>query len=279
MIRKGYILLILLYAFSPTNAQPLSKVPKGNLFIIGGGEISDSLRKEILITADWKKGDMIAAVTLASTWDSAFIYTNEVFKRLTGQDCISIDSASIHNPLTLDSLKKARIIYLGGGDQDRFMNLIKGTVVKQIIREAYYKGAVIAGTSAGASVMSEKMITGNSTRDKDYAATFQEIYTGNLEIKEGLGLLDSVIIDQHFVVRSRYNRMLTAVLDYPGYQCIGINESTAIIVTNKKAKVTGESQVILFSQPTGRKKLNGYLGANKIQLSVFLPGDQFHIKR
>ena len=78
---------------------------------------------------------MIAAVTLASTWDSAFLYTNDVFKKLTGQDCINIDSATIHNPLTLDSLKKAKIIYLGGGDQDRFMNLIKGTSVKQIIKQ------------------------------------------------------------------------------------------------------------------------------------------------
>lgn len=279
MIRIGLLIVLFLSSHLTMEAQTVSKTPQGSLFIIGGGEISDSLRKEILAIAHWKKGDMIAAVTLASTWDSAFIYTNEVFRRLTGQDCISIDSASIHNPLTLDSLKKARIIYLGGGDQDRFMNLIKGTEVKPIIQQAYYKGAVIAGTSAGASVMSAKMITGNSTRDKEYAATFQEIYTGNLEIKEGLGLLDSVIIDQHFVVRSRYNRMLTAVLDYPGFQCIGINESTAIIVANRKARVTGASQVILFSSPVGRKKVNGYLGADNIRLSVFLRGDQFPIKR
>lgn len=278
MTRIVCTLLLLMVVYSSSKAQTTSKIPKGTLFIIGGGDISDSLRREILTTAGWKKGDMIAAVTLASTWDSAFLYTNDVFKKLTGQDCINIDSATIHNPLTLDSLKKAKIIYLGGGDQDRFMNLIKGTSVKQIIKQSYYNGALIAGTSAGASVMSEKMITGNSTRDKEYSATFREIYTGNLEVKEGLGLLDSVIIDQHFVVRSRYNRMLTAVMDYPAYQCIGINESTAIIVNKGKARVTGESQVILFSNPKERKVNEGYLGAQSIVISVLLPGDKFAIK-
>jgi len=279
MTRIVCTLLLLMVVYSSSKAQTTSKIPKGTLFIIGGGDISDSLRREILTTAGWKKGDMIAAVTLASTWDSAFLYTNDVFKKLTGQDCINIDSATIHNPLTLDSLKKAKIIYLGGGDQDRFMNLIKGTSVKQIIKQSYYNGALIAGTSAGASVMSEKMITGNSTRDKEYSATFREIYTGNLEVKEGLGLLDSVIIDQHFVVRSRYNRMLTAVMDYPSFQCIGINESTAIIVNKGKARVTGESQVIVFSHPKGKKVANGYLGARSILVSVLLPGELFPIKR
>lgn len=279
MTRIVSTLLLLMVVYSSSKAQTPSKIPKGTLFIIGGGEISDSLRGEILTTAGWKKGDLIAAVTLASTWDSAFIYTNDVFKKITGQDCINVDSASIHNPLTLDSLKKAKIIYLGGGDQDRFMNLIKGTSVKSIIKQSYFNGTLIAGTSAGASVMSEKMITGNSTRDKEYTATFRKIYTGNLEVKEGLGLVDSVIIDQHFVVRSRYNRMLTAVMDYPGFQCIGINESTAIIVSKGKATVTGESQVIVFSNPKKKKISNGYLGARSILVSVLLPGEQFPIKR
>lgn len=253
------------------------KQPQGTLFIIGGGAISDSMRQQILKEARWKTGDLIAAVTLASSWDSAYISMNAAFRKITGEDCIQVDSVSIHNPLTLDSLKKARLIYLGGGDQERFMKRIQGTEVAAIIKNAYQKGALIAGTSAGASVMSQLMLTGNSTRDSSYAATFSNITEGNLEIKQGLGLLDSVIIDQHFIVRSRYNRMLTAVMDYPGYQCIGINESTAIIVRNKRARVTGESQVIVFSHPKKVRKKNGYLGAQSISLSVFLPGDQFAI--
>ena len=255
--------------------------PRGTLFIIGGGEISDALRGTMLQAGGWKKGDIIAAVTLASGWgDSAYIWMNEAFKKLTGKDCLRIDSAAVHDPRKLDSLGRATIIYLGGGDQDRFMKLIKGTAVKQVIAEAYARGTLIGGSSAGASVMSREMITGNSKRDTVYSSTFNGIWKDNLELKEGLGLLDSVIIDQHFVVRSRYNRMLTAVLEYPRYQCIGINESTAIIIHGGKATVAGESQVIVFSDPqqvhTGK---NGTLAARKIQLAVYLAGESFPIKK
>ena len=94
------------------------------------------------------------------------------------------------------------------------MRIIKNTPVKEAIREARNNGALIAGTSAGASVMSKRMITGNALMDTVLSPTFKRLSKGNLELKEGLGLLDSVIIDQHFVVRSRYNRMLSAIMEY-----------------------------------------------------------------
>src|SRR5258706_12709962 len=91
---------------------------KGKLFIIGGGEISDSFRMQILTTAHWKKGDLIAAVTLASGYgDSAYTWMNEDFKKLTGEDCLKFDSAAVYDPQKIAALKKASIIFLGGGDQ------------------------------------------------------------------------------------------------------------------------------------------------------------------
>lgn len=271
-------MLCLTATSSYTYAQGNS--PKGSLFIIGGGSISDSLRMQLLQTAGWKKGDIIVSVTLASgLGDEAYNSANSAFKRLTGENCVKFDSAAIYNSLKLDSLKKARIIYLGGGDQDRFMRLISGTPVQQTIKQAYYNGTVIGGTSAGAAVMSKKMVTGSGLRDTVYSSTFKILQKGNLEIKEGLGLLDSVIIDQHFVARSRYNRMLSATFEYPGYQCFGIDESTAVIIHNGIAIVAGESQVIVFSNPkdihTGRDEA---FAASAIQLSVYVAGESFKVK-
>ena len=264
------------------NAQVKTQLSKkGKLFIIGGGDISDSFRMQILNTGHWKKGDVIAAVTLASGYgDSAYIWMNDDFKKLTGEDCLKFDSAATRDPEKINAIKKAKIIFLGGGDQERFMRIIKNTAVKEAIREARNNGALIAGTSAGASVMSEQMITGNALLDTTLSSTFKRLSKGNLELKEGLGLLDSVIIDQHFVVRSRYNRMLSAIMEHPNYNCIGLNESTAIIVDNGWATVAGESQVIVFSNP---KKVhvtkNKALAAASVQLSVYVAGEKFSIKK
>lgn len=262
------------------NSYSQQRKPKGKLFIIGGGSVSDSLRMELLRAADWKRGDMIVSVTLASgVSEESFASANKAFSKLTGENCVKFDSAAVHDPKKLDSLSKAKIIYLGGGSQDRFMDLITGTSVQQIILQAYYNGAVIGGTSAGAAVMSKKMITGNGLRDTAYASTFRVLQKGNLEIKMGLGLLDSVIIDQHFVIRSRYSRMLSAIMEYPAYQCFGIDESTAVVVHNGKAQVVGESQVIVFSKPknihTGNENA---FAASSVELAIYVAGESFAIK-
>ena len=273
----GFCMLLMVITLSAQNKQTL---PKGKLFIIGGGAISDAFRMQILNTAHWKKGDIIAAVTLASGYgDSAYSWMNDDFKRLTGEECLCFDSAAVYDPQKIEALKKATIIFLGGGDQERFMRIIKNTPVKEAIREARNNGALIAGTSAGASVMSKRMITGNALMDTVLSPTFKRLSKGNLELKEGLGLLDSVIIDQHFVVRSRYNRMLSAIMEYPKYNCIGINESAAIIVEKGWATVAGESQVIVFSNPRQVHTTASHaLAAASIQLAVYVPGEKFRIK-
>ena len=105
------------------------------------------------------------------------------------------------------------------------------------------------------------------------------IHSGNLELAEGLGLLDSVIVDMHFITRSRHNRLLSAIMEHPNYQCIGIDESTAIIVHNDSAQVAGVSQVIVFIKPKSvSKTASSLLGAKDIHVSVYLPGEKFPIK-
>jgi len=270
-------LLLALAGVLPANGQ----LPRGSLFIIGGGEISDSMRREILQEAQWKKGDALMIITLASSEGAAsYTWHNEAFKKLTGEDATRYDSADLHDPVKTAAIANSRIIFLGGGDQDRFMRLSTGTPVKEFIRAAYYKGSLVAGTSAGASMMSKRMITGNSLKDTAYQPTFPVLQKNNLEIKEGLGLLDSVMIDQHFIKRSRYNRMLSAVMENKGFQCIGIDESTAVIVKKGRARVSGESQVLLFTNAkqvhSGRHDV---LAAASIVLSVYISGESFLIKK
>ena len=144
----------------------------------------------------------------------------------------------------LDSLRNARLIYISGGDQSRFMSVVLNTSIMDAVHEAYKKGSVISGTSAGAAVMSKKMITGNQKKHPDADGGFVTIEADNIEITEGLGLLKDVIIDQHFMKRQRLNRLVAASVENPDELCIGIDESTAIIVKRKNIRVTGAGQVI-----------------------------------
>lgn len=75
-------------------------------------------------------------------------------------------------------LRKSKIIFISGGDQAVMMRLIKGTTIKAAINEAYQNGALISGTSAGASIMSERMITGEGLVDTVYESTFDNIWKG-----------------------------------------------------------------------------------------------------
>jgi cyanophycinase len=280
MIRTSLLFFYLSVALTPYVSAQSTAVPRGQLFIIGGGDISDSLRREMLDAAHWGKGDLIAGVTLASNWDSSFFYINEAFSRLTGQTCIHIDSAALHRRSAMDSLRRAKLIYLGGGDQALFMDRISGTGFLTFLRSYYAGGGTVAGTSAGASVMSRMMLTGNSNRGDGSSTSLKGLWSGSVDFREGLGLLDSVIIDQHFVVRSRYNRMLSTIMDLPRYQYIAINESTAILVRDELARVYGVSQVIVSEAPSGIKRTaQGDLGAEGICLSIYLPGDTFYIRR
>lgn len=251
----------------------------GLLFIIGGGDRDDTLMQQMILVSGWKKGDFITAITLPSTYDSSYFWINDQLQRMTGERCVKFDSAAIHDDKKLDSLSRSKIIFIGGGDQLRMMQLIEGSAVKESIRQAYRQGATIGGTSAGAAIMSGLMITGNQLMDTVYAPTFPVLLDSNIELKEGLGLLDSVIVDMHFIARSRYNRLFSAVIGYPAYQCIGIDEATAIIVHGDTATVAGMSEVMVIETPDNiRKRKDHLIGANDIDVSVYLPGESFGIK-
>lgn len=255
--------------------------PKGKLFIIGGGDRGDSLMQTMLDAAGWKPGDLITTITLPSGWgDSAYIWLNNDFKKLTGQNCVKFDSAAIYVPEKLDSLRRSKVIFISGGDQNKMMKMIAGTDIKKTIQAAYQDGAMISGTSAGASIQSERMLTGDGRIDTVYSGTYSILWRGNLDLTEGLGLLDSVIIDQHFVARSRYNRLLSAVIENPDFQCVGIDEGTAILVADGKATVYGVSQVITFSRPDSiTHPTDTVLGARGIELNIYTPGEVFDIRQ
>ena len=272
---KKYLFFLVFLAFNFTFSQK----SKGKLFIIGGGSRPDFLVDRMIKEARLKSGETVAIFPHASEeQDSSFYYAKQQFEKrnLKALDCAFKKDEKLP-PFKLDSLKTAKLIYIGGGDQVRFMEIINSNPeVKNLLKSAYQNGKMIAGTSAGAAVMSEVMITGNQLKYKDYENTFDNIEIKNVETKQGLGFIKTAVIDQHFVVRSRYNRLLSLIIENPTYKGIGIDEGTAILVKNGAAEVVGRAQVIVFKNPKQSKKLNGdKLGAQGITLDIYLNGEKF----
>ncbi|WP_413998635.1 cyanophycinase [Flavobacterium sp. W1B] len=277
-LSKVYFIIILILSFASIQAQS----PKGKLFIIGGGNRSDTLMTHLLSISKLDPKDYIVVLPMSSEEpDSAYIYFKDQLKKLTSNPIVMLnfDKKTATNQKWTDSLQKAKLIFISGGDQTRFMNVVSNTPIKTAIHQAYQNGSTISGTSAGAAVMCEHMITGNQKLDTVYSGTFDNIRHNNLETTEGLGLIKNVIIDQHFLKRSRYNRLLSALVEFPTHIGIGIDESTAIIVRNKEIEITGESEVIVVKNPKGIKKFkkNNLISIQNLEMSIYNSGQKFKI--
>jgi cyanophycinase len=256
--------------------------PTGKLFIIGGGNRTDTMMNELVNLAGIRKEGYVYVLPMASSVpDSSIIWAKEDF-RVTGiKEIFGYNFLRRETPPKpqLDSLRNARLIFICGGDQSRFMSVVINTPVMDALHQAFKNGSVIAGTSAGAAVMSRKMITGNQKKHPETESGFVSIESDNVEIKEGLGFLSDVIIDQHFIKRQRLNRLIAASIENPAELCVGIDESTAIIVDGDNATVTGIHQVIVIKNAGKVKNVkDGLLGTEGLQLSVYLPGQKFKLR-
>jgi cyanophycinase len=257
--------------------------PKGKLFIIGGGKRPMELIQRLVDATDLAEGRYILVLPMSSEEpDTAFYYAVKQFTEhgIAAERICRLPSPSpkLLTDEQIDSVLQAAMIYIPGGDQNRFMAYANPSGLTKAIRQAYLHGAVVAGTSAGAAVMSRMMITGNELKYPEYTGNYRTIESGNIELGTGLGLLGDVVIDQHFVYRMRMNRLISVVLEHPGIMGIGIDEATAVLIHRDTAEVVGLSQVIVLRNETPhtitRKNL---LGGNGLRLDVLLPGDKFHV--
>ncbi|MTI20872.1 cyanophycinase [Fulvivirga sp. RKSG066] len=252
---------------------------QGKLFIIGGGKRPQPMIERLVQEAGIAQGGYGIILPMSSSEpDSSAWYARQQFLAIDIENVTGMNFNKGDKPTSaqLDSIKNAQLIYISGGDQNKFMDIIQDTGIKEAIHQAYKNGSIIAGTSAGAAVMSKKMITGNELKHPDYSSTFRNIEADNIEIAEGLGLVTGIIIDQHFVKRSRYNRLLSAAIEYPDHTGIGVDESTAVIYDGVNFEVVGNSQVVVFRNPKNSlTKSDDLLGARNLSIDIFLPGDTF----
>ncbi|MBZ9728063.1 cyanophycinase [Salegentibacter sp. JZCK2] len=141
----------------------------------------------------------------------------------------------------INRIEKANTIFFSGGDQFRLATILGGTPVTDIILKRYFEEEdfVIAGTSAGAMVMSKIMISGGGTNEA--------LLKNDINTSSGFGLLEHCIIDTHFIKRGRFGRLAHAVIINPEQLGVGLGEDTALIVKNgKDAECLGSGMVVII---------------------------------
>ena len=275
----SYILCCLLFACSPAEpkqemqeeavtAEPVGQ-PEGTLFIIGGGKRPVTLLDGITSRMSSEEGLILVLPMASSEPDTSAFYGIRQFTEMGMKNVQRWEVAPNSKAESkMDSLRMAEVIYICGGDQSRFMDSLINTPTIDVLEQCYQEGAVIAGTSAGAAVMSEWMITGDQRREPEYESTYRRLMTDNAIYSKGLGLLKDAIVDQHFVERSRYNRALTCLHDWPEKKVYGIGESTALVVTKEGVSVEGEGQVVVFESGTSTSDGRGYISMENVRMDV-----------
>jgi len=260
---------------------PVAPGPKGHLFIVGGGERDEPLMKRFVELAKGFGTGRIVVFTMASSVPlevgpelvaefRKYGVQDVVYYQLSRDEAMKADSAKI-----LDGVSA---IWFSGGDQARLTAALLDTPIHTRMLEFYAAGGLLGGTSAGAAVMSEVMITGDEKRTTDENLNWQTVEADNVVRVRGFGFVKNAIIDQHFLIRRRQNRLLSLVFENPTLLGAGIDEATAILVRpDGKWEILGESQVYVVDarKAVVSKASSNKLGAHGLALHLLLPGDVF----
>ncbi len=278
MKKLFYSIIILVFVF----VHPNYSQTKGHLVIVGGVQTHEIEQKFVELS-----GGSDAKIIIIPNAGSEPKLNSEIeqktFNKLGAKaDYILFTRETADDEANLKKMEWANAVFFTGGDQSDLTRDMLGTKLLQKVYDIYNNGGTVGGSSAGAAVMSEVMITGNELVNKDSIRSFVTIEKGNVETKQGFGFIKTVIIDQHFLKRKRHNRTISALIEHPNLLGVAIDESTSIIVNpDDTFEVFGKNQVLVYD-PTNSKNIRedkkGNLGISNMKLHVLISGDKFNLK-
>jgi cyanophycinase len=255
---------------------------RGNLIIVGGGDRTTDIMKKFVELAGGPKAVIVVFPMASSVPDEVGPEQVQELKQLGVAQSFSLklSSAQANKDSTLTILRNVTGVFFSGGDQSLLTAALRGTKVEQRLHQLYREGAVIGGTSAGAAVMSDIMITGDEHRPgRD--SSFQIIESEDIITREGFGFVQNAIIDQHFVRRRRHNRLISVVLEHPNLVGVGIDESTAIwLKPDQTFEVVGNSVVVIYDATAAEVKRDsvGYgLQAGSLSMHILRTGSTYDL--
>lgn len=253
----------------------------GPLVVIGGHEDKEGERVILKAVAERVKGRRLVLATIASHQPSGYL---ETYQKALGDlgvgEVVELyldERSQTRDPEKLALFDGAAGVFFSGGDQLRIASQIGDTPIERAVRRIHDQGGLIAGTSAGASVMSETMLVNGASHESHRI--------GDLHMAPGLGLVKSAIIDQHFAERGRIGRLLGAVAHNPRMLGVGVDEDTAILVEGRSFRVLGSGAVyVVDAEDVTQSNIAegdpaGALSLHDVRLHVLASGDGFDLSR
>lgn len=258
----------------------LSPAKRGPVMAIGGAE--DKLNDRIILSTFFQlaggRDARIAVVPTASSIETAGERYKAIFLEMgaSSVEVLFIGSREDANgDLYVDVLEHATGIFLTGGNQMRLSALVGGTKVAHLVKQRHEAGAIVAGTSAGASILSSHMVA--------YGASGETPRLRMAQMVAGFGLVPELIIDQHFRQRDRIGRLLSLVASNPGLLGVGIDEDTATLIDgNGVLEVVGRHSVTIVDgqhmySDVFQVKGHGGITLSGAMLHVLTPGRRFDL--
>lgn len=217
----------------------------GHIVAIGGAEDKTSdlqILKRVFALAP-EGSDEVAVIASASGIPEQVLPAYQAaFERLGASRVHALDIQNrrqASDPDNVQLIRQSGVIFFTGGDQLRLTNVIGGSAALDAIRERLMDGAVIAGTSAGAAALTGTMIYNGDAADA--------LRKGAVNMAFGLGLVDGLIIDSHFLARGRFSRLMEVGASNPGHLGVGLGEDAGVIVhPNRILEAIGPGHVIII---------------------------------
>ncbi len=237
----------------------------GPLLAIGGAE--DKTRDRIILRrfVELSGGSdaNIAVIPTASRIQDAGEQYRGIFGDL-GVDKVNVldirDRADANEDGIVSKLENATGVFMTGGNQVRLARILGRTRTGELINQRNQHGVPVAGTSAGASVMSTVMVAGGQSGPTPRQRM--------AKLSRGLGLIDSVIIDQHFTERNRVSRLVAMVSYNPGLLGVGIDEDTAALFSPEGViEVIGRGSVLIVDGSRMESDIESVNGATPPTIS------------
>lgn len=261
-------------------------VPNGKLILIGGKEAKkpenkvsgdneqkadfiNGVLKEVLNEVD--ENPVIEVIPMASEDQEEVAKTYiDAFAKLKNKANILMmnNSKDANNPVFVERIEKADIVFLTGGDQKKlFKFLHESAVLKTIIQRYENEELVIVGTSSGAMVMGEHMIIAGESDEA--------VLKGLIDTEDAFNIIPNMVIDTHFLSRGRFSRLAEALLINNDDIGIGICEDTGVVITEgNKLRTIGSGTVVLMEG--SNIKSSNYLYA-KDKDPVFIESLTIHV--
>jgi cyanophycinase len=258
-------------ALGSCSVAPFGRTP-GALVVVGGGGTPDDVVLDLYMLAGGRSANVVILAQASSRPEAG----EESVAWWKGKGFEHVASLDLSDPVAAKTaIESATMIWFPGGDQSRLLDAIEKADLAGAIRARHRAGAVVGGTSAGAAVLSPWTIVGGETAD------LTVVRTGSVAMVHGLDLLHGTIVDQHFLKRQRFNRLLSAVLEHPELVGIGIDEKTAILVRGSHLDVLGDSGVLVVDA-RGTKRGEGLpekgrAAAGTAQLTLLRAGMDYEL--